>query len=139
MDRIENPKQIIPDTIIMDLFESQVATDKEYQSHKIYSLLNSLIDFYNAVYVFGPDFITNGIVKGVLNIDKVVCASLSGTLDSMRVVLKEGRINDAYALMRKYNDGIIVVLYINIYIKQTSGTIRHSDLIKKVPGIIPVI
>lgn len=115
---MQNPKQIIPDTIIMDFFESQVATDKEYQSHKIYSLLNSLIDFYNAVYVFGPDFITNGIVKGVLNIDKVVCASLSGTLDSMRVVLKEGRINDAYALMRKYNDGIIVVLYINIYIKQ---------------------
>lgn len=115
---MQNPKQIIPDTIIMDLFESQVATDKEYQSHKIYSLLNSLIDFYNAVYVFGPDFITNGIVKGVLNIDKVVCASLSGTLDSMRVVLKEGRINDAYALMRKYYDGIIVVLYINIYIKQ---------------------
>lgn len=122
---MQNPKQIIPDTIIMDLFESQVATDKVYQSHKIYSLLNSLIDFYNAVYVFGPDFITNGIVKGVLNIDKVVCASLSGTLDSMRVILKEGRINDAYALMRKYNDGIIVVLYINIYIKQNCSIEKY--------------
>ena len=100
----------------MELFESQVANDKEYQSHKIFTLLDSIIEFYNAVYMQGPDFLTNGVLSNLLNIDKVVCGSLAGTLDSVRVVLKQGRINDAYALLRKYHDGIITVIYINVYI-----------------------
>lgn len=100
----------------MELFESQVAKDKEYQSHKIFTLLDSLIEFYNTVYMSGPDFLTNGVQSSMLNIDKVVCGSLAGTLDSVKVALKLGRINDAYALLRKYHDGIITVIYINVYI-----------------------
>lgn len=102
----------------MELFESQVAKDKEYQSHKIFTLLDSFIEFYNAVYMLGPDFLTNGVISSWLNIDKVVCGSLAGTLDSIRVVLKQGRINDAYALLRKYHDGIIAVIYINVYVAE---------------------
>ncbi|MBQ3362777.1 MAG: hypothetical protein IJG42_02355 [Muribaculaceae bacterium] len=106
------------DNLTMLLFESQVAKDQEYQSHKIFTLLDSFIDFYNTVYMLEPDFLTNGVQSGLLNIDKVVCGSLAGTLDSVRVVLKQGRINDAYALLRKYHDGIIAVNYINVYIAE---------------------
>lgn len=102
----------------MELLESQVKNDTKYQSHKLFPLLESLAEFYNCVYVFGPDFITNGVLSGLFNVDKVVCGSLAGTLDSVRVVLREGRINDAYALVRKYHDGIIAVLYINVYIAE---------------------
>jgi hypothetical protein len=104
--------------IIMELFDNKVLKDKEYQSHKVFPLLDSLIEFYNAVYMMGPNFITNGIMSGLLNIDNVVCGSLAGTLDSIRIVLKEGRINDAYALLRKYHDGIIAVIYVNVYIAE---------------------
>ncbi|MBO4587483.1 MAG: hypothetical protein J5711_01090 [Bacteroidales bacterium] len=102
----------------MELFESQVAHNKEYQSHKIFPLLDSLVEFYSVVYMLGPDFLTHGVLSGLLNIDKVVCSSLSGTLDSVRVVLKEGRLNDAYALLRKYYDGIIIAIYVNVYIAE---------------------
>ena len=102
----------------MDIFDNQVKYDKEYQSHKIFPLLDSLVEFYNCVYLLGPDFLTEGVVSGLLNVDKVVCGSLAGSLDSVRIVLKEGRINDAYALVRKYHDGIIAVLYINVYIAE---------------------
>ena len=102
----------------MELFENQVNNDKEYQSHKIFPILDSFIEFYNCVYMLGPDFITSGVISGLLNVDKVVCGSLAGTLDSVRVVLKEGRINDAYALVRKYHDGIITGIYINVYIAE---------------------
>ena len=102
----------------MELFENKVLKDKDYQSHKVFTLLDSLIEFYNAVYMMGPNFITNGIMSGLLNIDHVVCGSLAGTLDSIRIVLKEGRINDSYALLRKYHDGIITVTYINVYIAE---------------------
>lgn len=100
----------------MELFENQVANDTKYQSHKIFTLFDSFIDFYNAVFMSGPDILTNGVQSGLLNIDKVVCGSLAGTLDSVKVALKQGRINDAYALLRKYHDGIITVIYINVYI-----------------------
>lgn len=102
----------------MKLFESQVINDKEYQSHDVFCLLNSLIEFYNSVFMLGPDFLTDGVVSGLLNIDKVVCGSLAGTLDSVKVVLKEGRVNDAYALLRKYYDGIIAGVYVNVYIAE---------------------
>lgn len=102
----------------MELFESQVAKDKEYQSHKIFPLIDSLVEYYSAVYMMGPNFLTEGVLSGLLNIDKVACSSLAGTLDSVRVVLKEGRLNDAYALLRKYYDGIIVAIYVNVYIAE---------------------
>ena len=102
----------------MNIFESQVKKDKEYQSHKVFPLLDSFIEFYNSVYMDGPDFLTNGVYSGLVNIDKVVCGSLAGTLDSVRIVLREGRINDAYSLIRKYFDGIIAVLYVNVYIAE---------------------
>lgn len=102
----------------MKLFESIVKDDKEYQSHKVFPLMNSFIEFYNSVYMGGPYFLTNGVSSGLLNIDRVVCGSLAGTLDSVRIVLREGRINDAFALVRKYNDGIIAVIYVNVYISE---------------------
>lgn len=101
-----------------DLFESRVKNDTAYQSHKVFPLLDSLVEFYNSVYMLGPDFITDGVMSGLFNVDNVTCGSLAGTLDSVRLVLKEGRINDAYALVRKYHDGIISVLYINVYIAE---------------------
>lgn len=102
----------------MPLFESQVKNDKEYIGHKVFAILDSLIEFYNCVYMVGPDFITKGVMSGLMNIDHVVCASLAGTLDSIRLVLSEGRINDAYALVRKYHDGIIAGIYVNVYLEE---------------------
>ena len=103
---------------IMAPFESQVQNDKAYQEHRVFPLLDTLIEFYNSVYMVGPDFITKGVVSGLLNIDHVVCASLAGTLDSVKVVLFAGRINDAYALVRKYHDGIIAGTYVNVYLEE---------------------
>lgn len=103
----------------MGLYDNKVSKDKEYQSHEVFSLLDSLIEFYNAVYMLGPAFITQGIMAaGILNVDNIVCGALAGSLNSVEVVLKEGRVNDAYALLRKYHDGIITVIYVNVYIAE---------------------
>ena len=102
----------------MELFESNIVNDKEYQSHKIFPLLDTLVGYYNAFYMIGPDFLTKGLILGLFNIDKVICGSLAGTLDSVRKVMKDGRLNDAYALLRKYHDGILVAIYVNVYIAE---------------------
>ena len=42
---------------------------------------------------------------------------MKGTLESIKNTLKNGRINDAWALMRKYHDSIIINIYSNLYLK----------------------
>ena len=37
------------------------------------------------------------------------------------MILKVGRIGDAFALLRKYNDSIILNLYTNLYLKKNSS------------------
>ena len=40
----------------MELFESQVKNDKEYQTHKVFPLMDSLVEFYSSVYMLSPFF-----------------------------------------------------------------------------------
>jgi len=42
--------------------------------------------------------------------------SISGTIDSIKMILSQGRLNDAYALLRKYFDSTIINVYTNLYL-----------------------
>lgn len=105
----------------MKFLKNAVEEDKEYQEHKVFNLLDDLIEFYGDTYASMPGFVTSGILAGVVNIDEIICGSLEGTLESIRAILKLGRINDAYALIRKYHDGIISVIYVNVYIAENQS------------------
>ena len=41
---------------------------------------------------------------------------MQGTLDSIREILSRGRINDAYALLRKYYDAAIINIYTSLFL-----------------------
>jgi hypothetical protein len=49
--------------------------------------------------------------------DSYMFSSIQGTIESIRMVLKSGRINDAYALLRKYYDSAIINIYSNLYLE----------------------
>lgn len=55
--------------------------------------------------------------KAICNIDSYVYSSIQGTVESIRDILKAGRINDAYALLRKYYDSAIINVYSNLYLQ----------------------
>jgi hypothetical protein len=55
--------------------------------------------------------------KAIINIDTYVYSSIQGTLESIQHVLKNGRIGDAFALLRKYNDSVITNIYTNLYLE----------------------
>lgn len=114
----------------MDFLKNAVEKDREYQEHKVFPLLDNLIDFYGNTYVLMPGFITSGIISDIVNIDEVICGSLEGTLESIRAVLRLGRINDAYSLIRKYHDGIISVIYVNVYIAENRSIDNY--VVKKI-------
>lgn len=53
----------------------------------------------------------------VINIDTYTFSSMRGTLESIKDILFKGRINDSYALLRKYYDSTIVNVYSDLYLK----------------------
>jgi hypothetical protein len=63
--------------------------------------------------VFG--FVSVG-TRAIGNIDSSVFSSIQGTLASIRAILRDGRINDAYALLRKYYDSAIINIYTGLYL-----------------------
>lgn len=91
-------------------------TEKEYQEHHVFSELQQYIMFYRRFSRSMFMFATMG-TTAISNIDTYVYSSMQGTIESMRTILLTGRINDAYALLRKYYDSVIINIYSNLYLK----------------------
>ncbi|HCE97207.1 MAG TPA: hypothetical protein DER10_01775 [Elusimicrobia bacterium] len=91
--------------------------EKAYQEHNVFQQLSGYADFYKSLSFSVLGFITPGI-KAFPNVDSYVYSSIQGTIESMRHVLVNGRIGDAYTLLRKYYDSAIINVYLNLYIKE---------------------
>jgi hypothetical protein len=90
---------------------------KEYQEHVIFSTLKKYSDFYETLSdnIFG--FISTGTTTP-FNIDTYMFMSMQGTLNSISEILAKGRINDSYALLRKYYDSAIINIYSTVYLEE---------------------
>jgi len=91
-------------------------TDKVYECHRVLSELKGYIDFYKSLAMSVFAFSTQG-TNAIANVDSYVYSSIQGTLESIQHIFKEGRINDAYALLRKYYDSAIINIYTNLYLQ----------------------
>src|SRR3989304_2395745 len=91
--------------------------DNTYKEHHVFTQLSEYADFYKslAFSIFG--FITQG-TKTICNIDSYVYSSIQGTLESIKDILIKGRMNDSYALLRKYYDSTIINVYSNLYLNE---------------------
>jgi len=87
----------------------------EYRSHKIFEELERHVNFYKHFSFHIASFMSLGTTS-IMNIDTYVYSSMQGTLSSIRILLLDGRINDAYALVRKLHDSIIINIYTTIYL-----------------------
>lgn len=96
---------------------------KEYVEHKIFSILNDLMEFYDSLSFNVIRFLHPGIASHIwYNIDTYLYSSIGGTLDSIRLVLEKGRISDAFSLTRKYHDTVVIDIYKSMYAK------KHQDM-----------
>ena len=68
--------------------------DKDFTQHEIFSQLDDLINFYDMLSFSTMGFISSGLI-GVINLNTHVFTSIKGTIDSIKLVLNNGRINDA--------------------------------------------
>ncbi len=93
-----------------------MVNDEEYQKHTVFDDLERYAAFYGSLAhsVFG--FISLG-TRAMCNIDSYLFSSVQGTLASIQTILRDGRINDAYALLRKYYDSAIINIYTDLFLQ----------------------
>ena len=92
-------------------------TDKAYIEHPVFEQLTKFAGFYETLAYSIMSFVSMG-TRSFINIDTYVYSSMQGTLESIREILIKGRINDAYALLRKFYDAAIINIFTNIYLDE---------------------
>jgi hypothetical protein len=91
--------------------------DKAYTEHPVFGLLSKYAEFYGNLSLSIFAFVSMG-TKAIINIDTYVFSSMQGTLESIRDILINGHINDAYALLRKYYDAATINIYSDLYLDE---------------------
>jgi len=134
----------------------------KYTSHKVHGELQNYSNFYDSLSFSIMNWMPQGI-KAFLNLDTYALSSIKGTVNSIGELLQKGRINDAYALIRKYYDSTIINIYSNLYLQDhfsiqnfiveqidnwrkgeetipdfriISNYIRESDKVKSITGLL---
>ncbi|RPI79678.1 MAG: hypothetical protein EHM45_01990 [Desulfobacteraceae bacterium] len=93
-----------------------MVSDEEFQKHAVFADLERYGAFYESLAHSVFPFVSVG-TRAICNIDSYVFSSIQGTLASIHAILQDGRINDAYALLRKYYDSAIINIYTGLYLK----------------------
>ena len=83
---------------------------QKYLSSIVFETIDDIIEFYNYL-SNNDDTVTVMVAKGPLNYNYEIYLSMANTLVSIKQLLKQGRISDAFALIRKYNDAVILHTY----------------------------
>lgn len=119
---------------------------KDYLKHKVFDDLKYMMEFYDSISMNCFQFITSG-THGITNYASYVYSAIEGTLDSITILLNNGRINDAYTLIRKLFDDILLEIYIdvirkdkisidNIFVQEVDEWIKGKHRIPKVDKIL---
>lgn len=90
--------------------------DEAFQKHAVFADLDRYCAFYDSLAHSVFPFVSIG-TRAIGNIDSYVFSSIQGTLASIHSILRDGRINDAYALLRKYYDSAIINIYTGLYLE----------------------
>jgi hypothetical protein len=103
--------------------------DKNYLEHPVFGQLIEYAEFYNSLSDSTLNWISPG-TGSAINIDTYMFSSMQGTLESIHDILFKGRINDSYALLRKYYDSTIINIYSNLYL--TDNLTIENFIVEKI-------
>lgn len=89
---------------------------ESYLKHKVFDDLKYMMEFYDSISMSCFSFVASG-THGITNYASYVYTAIEGTLDSISILLSKGRINDAYSLIRKLFDDILLEIYMDVTLK----------------------
>lgn len=124
-----------------------MANNKE---HYVFTEIASLREFYLRLANTCYSFIPTG-APGVANYASYIYWSLCGTLESIELLLRTGNITDAYTLVRKFYDDILIEIYFdvvrkekfdwvsNCVVKDIDNWIKREQWIPRIERILTVL
>lgn len=108
---------------------------EDYNQHPIFGQLKTYMQFYETLSWsnYSPvDFAGILSKSKVFNIPTYIFSSLAGTIESIFVLLQNGRCNDTMALVRKYCDTIILDIYLRILICEINNKALSVSSLKDI-------
>lgn len=99
----------------------------EYYNHKIFELLDDLYCFYEFIAENCSNTPDGLIITGKFSVGYHIYSSIQGTLESIKILTYAGRLNDVFALSRKYDDAILTALYVLILINQDENKVFKTE------------
>ena len=98
---------------------------ESYLKHKVFDDLKYMMEFYDSISMSCLSFVATG-THGITNYASYVYTAIEGTLDSISILLTKGRINDAYTLIRKLFDDILLEIYMDVILKHEFSVILYN-------------
>lgn len=86
---------------------------ESYQNHPVFEKIKHMIDYYDGLSETCFHFIPNGTL-GAANYASYVYMSICTTLNSIKLLLKAGHLTDAFVLIRKLFDTVLVEIYFDV-------------------------
>lgn len=99
----------------------------KYYKHKIFQFLEDLYYFYGFIATNSCDTADGLMITGKFSVGYHIYSSIQGTIESIKILIYAGRLNDVFALSRKYDDAILTALYITKLIKQDERKIIETE------------
>lgn len=84
---------------------------KEYTDHKVFTDLELIKDTYDCLFESSFCFLPNGLPGQSFNYKAYFFRSLGNTIEGISLLLSRVHVNDAYALLRKYFDEVMIYIY----------------------------
>lgn len=97
-----------------DKDDSKFYGGEKYSTHKIFELLKDLKGYYDLQFNSPNSAKAVFCIKDMVDIDRIMFGSIKGTITSIETLLNIGSLNDAFALVRKYEDAVITNIYVDL-------------------------
>lgn len=94
-----------------------ITSENQKSKHEVFAKLEHFSAFYGALAGAVIGVLSPGVRGPICGADTYVFSGIKGTLDSIEQILSAGRINDAYVLLRKYHDSVVINVYSNLYLE----------------------
>lgn len=91
---------------------------KEYLEHEIFKTLDCIYEFYDLLSDSPYCCYLNSPFETYPNTNNYIYSSIRGTIDSIKLLLDKAYINNAFAIVRKYFDEILMDIYLTVYDKE---------------------
>lgn len=101
-----------------------------YQKHQVFDLIDDMISVYDGISFTCFSFVPNGVLAAG-NYASYVYMSLRSTLTSIKTLLKDGHIADAFTLIRKLFDTVLADIYLDV-VREDKYDWKESLVVKDI-------